>query len=862
MKNKNLIYALAGLLHDIGKFGQRADGLYESSKLLSQESKEMARMLCNSSQSGYYTHQHVLWTYEFIRKFEKKFKNAGLWEAEETLINLASYHHRPSSLNQAIITLADHWSSGLDRNTERYLQPNPDYGRDKFRSTPLVSLFSSLSTETNRNGIESDMGYTLQSFNCTERTFPINAASINNKEEYKPLWDKFLNDFEKLPDGNPESFIFSIIHLLKIYTWYIPASTVDYPDNSLFEHLKTTGAMAECLSTYNEEVSNAFKDLGKNRIAVEDSHYPVMLFCGDISGIQPFIYNISNKSAMKGLKGRSFYVQLLAESIAKEVLQKTTCSSISQIYAAGGKFYLLLPNTNRVKMNLEEYKKQLESTLWEQHQGKLAVNMSWIGFNMKQRKNNVLSVFTEDEPELEKEVGDLWGKLAIKTSEQKKRRFQNVILKSYASFFEPQGKGGNVAVCSVSGEELNDQDIVQLNIEDIEQEGHDFSTSIVSKRVYNQIQIGKALYNAKYLADLIPGSDRGYKTGQETFWEISGSTMPHSVQNWITIDWDEQINLLPNGFTPHEDCGLGFRLYGGVRMASHKNGKSLKTLEELCLKENNSENVSADKLGVLRLDVDNLGNLFMNGFRGNESQPSRATFSALATLSALFDQFFSGYINRLRNSEKYASFVNIVYSGGDDVFAVGRWDKIIEFAIDLRNAFREYVCNREDISISGGVAIIHPKFPIAKGAEIAGELEDYAKANEFIIDSKIIEKNSLNLFGVSLNWKYEIPFVVSCKDDLVVWIFYKNFITKGFLMKMFEYYQLYLKKDESWKWKSAYSIKRLFKQNISVEQKEAIDSILNLLVTGNYRNKFQPISFDAFIAACRWAELEIKNLKS
>ncbi len=63
------------------------------------------------------------------------------------------------------------------------------------------------------------------------------------------------------------------------------------------------------------------------------------------------------------------------------------------------------------------------------------------------------------------------------------------------------------------------------------------------------------------------------------------------------------------------------------------------------------------------MDVDNLGLLF----KERVIEPS---FSSLATLSGLFDQFFSGYINYLRDQEPYRDKVLIVYSGGDDLFAV------------------------------------------------------------------------------------------------------------------------------------------------------------------------------------------------
>ncbi|MFT4154566.1 type III-A CRISPR-associated protein Cas10/Csm1 [Parafilimonas sp.] len=862
MKNNNLIYATAGLLHDIGKFAQRADGWYEKSMMLSEESKKLAGMLCNTSQAGYPTHLHVLWTNEFIKVNESKFANAGLSGniGQSSLINLASYHHKPATAEQAIITLADHWSSGLDRNTDRSLLPNPEYGKDKFRSTPLVSVFGKLSTEVMPGGIKEEFGYTLQKFNTGETIFPLKTSLVNNKPYYKNLWEEFLKEFKNLPDANASNFIFSLLHLLKIYTWYIPASTMDYPDSSLFEHLKTTGAIAHCLAAYRAFKPEAFTFSG-NRLKPEKDNYPLLLFCGDISGIQSFIYNVSNKSAMKGLKGRSFYVQLLAETMAAEVTEACNASAINIIYAAGGKFYVLLPNTPEIIKELELYNYKLQQKIWDKHKGSLSVNMSWIAFGMHQQKGSYLKAFTADNNE-GMPVGKLWKLLAEKTSEKKK--FQHVLTDRFSEMFEPTGAGGNVKVCAVSGEELPD------NAQPLSQADED-ETEInlyVSQVVNEQIDLGRDLYDAKYLVELMPGQKADIKIASGTGWKLNDDGCEHNVNKWLLVNWQRDIILIPPGSTHDKNEGLGFKLFGGIRMAASKN--KIKTLEELCNEDRDEFDKSEDEpgrdyLGVLRMDVDNLGNLFMKGFskKNNDGEmENHASFSALATLSALLDQFFSGYLNTIRDKEVYKSNINIVYAGGDDVFAVGRWDKLIDFGIEIRKAFQQFVCGRTDISLSAGLTIVRPKFPIAKAADMSGEAESKAKNYSYKKDEKKYLKNAINLFGISLNWEHEMPFVIECKNDLVNWIANDKLISKGFLMKMFDYYELFKRGKPGWQWQSAYNIARMAKADDNKAKRECYNTIKQLLYTNNYKNQHTAISFHAFIAACRWAELGIKNLKN
>ena len=70
---------------------------------------------------------------------------------------------------------------------------------------------------------------------------------------------------------------------------------------------------------------------------------------------------------MKGLKGRSFYVQLLTETISEELLQTCGASITNLIYAAGGKFYILVPNTSQVNDAIETYKQQINQIIyWSQ----------------------------------------------------------------------------------------------------------------------------------------------------------------------------------------------------------------------------------------------------------------------------------------------------------------------------------------------------------------------------------------------------------------------------------------------------------------------------------------------------------------
>ena len=93
---------LAALLHDIGKFYQRADiGSVNSSKYLSSSIKNLEGIILPSFK-GVTTHKHALWTAQFIADHETVFKSlVGVsslnLQNENNLMNIAAGHHLPYS---------------------------------------------------------------------------------------------------------------------------------------------------------------------------------------------------------------------------------------------------------------------------------------------------------------------------------------------------------------------------------------------------------------------------------------------------------------------------------------------------------------------------------------------------------------------------------------------------------------------------------------------------------------------------------------------------------------------------------------------------------------------------------------------
>ena len=78
------------------------------------------------------------------------------------------------------------------------------------------------------------------------------------------------------------------------------------------------------------------------------------------------------------------------------------------------------------------------------------------------------------------------------------------------------------------------------------------------------------------------------------------------------------------------------------------------------------------------------------------------------------------------------------------LFIVGAWDDVTELAFDINTCFREFSCYNPKVTLSAGVTLNKPKYPLYQMARTAKDAEAVAKANEWGNPKK--EKESLSLF--------------------------------------------------------------------------------------------------------------------
>lgn len=274
-----------------------------------------------------------------------------------------------------------------------------------------------------------------------------------------------------------------------------------------------------------------------------------------------------------------------------------------------------------------------------------------------------------------------------------------------------------------------------------------------------------------------------------------------------------------------------------------KLGESLRNSEHF---KSFEEYAGDTNLGILRMDVDGLGKRFIEGF---DSIRSYKEFS---------DRLVGFFGDELRKmQQKFSNYLNIIYSGGDDLFIVGRWDKVIDFAEYIHKETTTHF-GKEGISISGGVAIVKPTFPIAKAAQLGGEAEDAAK------QFRDGEKNAFHFLGNTVSWNEEFDYVKNYKDKFVSLINTFN-LSKSILHKLMLYASIAKRneilrsegkaEDFSYVWHTSYYLTRYMERYKSNNEVYAFCRTLrDKELTFKEGRKLQLIA-----QAARWAELLLKD---
>ncbi|MFA5622261.1 MAG: type III-A CRISPR-associated protein Cas10/Csm1 [Thermovirgaceae bacterium] len=754
---------IGGLLHDVGKLVQRASG-----------------ERVNHMEVG------ARWLEELGPPWE-----SFSWAARHhhtdprAAIRLEGLEDSSKSLAAAIIAHSDSLSaSEREEVTGRW---NPD--------VPLWNIFDRVSINGQPEKTSPRTFFPIVPLDDTGMILPEPASNRSMKFNYSAI-ENGLGGTLTLGGGRAIGPNW-LERVLERYLAFVPSETAvgegRYPDISLYDHLRTTAMIGLCLAVV---IFEEHRDLigQKDPMAVfeeiqkrfkPDIAVPFLMMEADIRGIQRYIYDIGSKKALRGLRSRSFYIEAMQEKLIFELLSNLGFTRSQLLFVGGGHWIMVLPNTALVIQKIEGSRDEINRRLLKEEGGRLSISMAWNTFSWKTLA--------------EKRVDGAFREMGEKLSMERSRPFKGVLQEALGSLNDHHLYGS----CTVCGKRTDE--LKPLDRDD---------PDLFCRNCIELVEAGKALGSSEsrylYMASKPEGSALS----------ILGSPFAISEKAEDVPDTSPLVLVLkePHGNLRKEDDRFVSMPWAGYASDSEID----KIVRSGC--------IGANKIAALRMDVDNLGRIFSEGLSGDGE--SSYSLSRVATLSRLLTHFFKINIPHIASKPK-TRFVEdalegprrmiLVYSGGDDLFAIGAWNEIAEFSIDVVDYFSRFTGDNPSVTISGGMIMADDKAPVYQLADSAGMAEEHAKQHV----SEGVSKGSLSLFFVpdpgtltrrprvfAFNARKELPVLqgqvlqflrgsklIKQQDDRRI----KLNMDRAFLRRIMALEEMDLSGDERWKIHAAYA---------------------------------------------------------
>lgn len=579
----------------------------------------------------------------------------------------------------AIACMADGIAASVDRRqTGEETQPDP--------CLPLSPVFTHLNGE--------HPGHTLSPHaldGCLR--LPQDGSFRLSAGDYEQLLLTLRRELSALPPQ--EEWLSSLLSVWESCLSTAPSGTGpgESPDISLYDHSKVAAAVGACISEYL--LDRGETDYFAALVQREQSfrlQQAFLLYSADFSGIQKFIYSVSAKNALRSLRSRSFFLELCMEHYIDELLQQCGLSRANLLYSGGGHCYMLLPNTEKTVQAIQSWNTRFNDFLMEQFGVRLYLADGYTPCSA----NDLTNTPAEEMP-----YQAMFRRVSRQVAKKKLHRYSVQQLRRMNQGRQTPGDR-ECRICGRTdalrdGEENTCICLWCALFESLSRKIQGQDVYVVSRDAAH--------------ADFTLPSARG---------EVSFA-LTNEAQAKQLLSGEDVVRI----YTKNCLCP-GLRYSTRIYVGDYAADNSMAALAGA------SEGVS--RLGVCRMDVDNLGQSFVSGYEcAAESEPVRrqrfVTLSRTAAFSRQMSLFFKGYINPILSGEFghcRALQVAVVYSGGDDVFLVGAWTDVLEGARRIREALRRYTCGA--LTISAGIGIYGDHFPIRRAAYLTAELEDEAKS--------------------------------------------------------------------------------------------------------------------------------------
>ena len=488
-------------------------------------------------------------------------------------------------------------------------------------------------------------------------------------------------------------------------------------------------------SIYDTYKIKAVKEVIRTRRKGDTSGQANLLICGDLSGIQQFIYNISSQNALKNLRSRSFFVELLSEHIVQRILDSFQLHRIHLLFSGGGSFYILLDNQDDSCEKLAEITHSLETWFAKQFNGRLYAAITSVPFSDENLKSH---------------FGSVMKNAAYNLFREKQAKFKRLIDTGKFEFLQkcdPSYQG--CEICFKDDEALH--------------QGKDGFYRCSYCRTL--IEIGALLPRAKYVYKSAKPSKNSIFI-ENSYYILTDEKYPVNSHD---IVWKicQELSELEGVYTeesvplisPYTRLTKDLPIKDEIKKRENflkeilqKDEVDDKVRTEIKQEMNSladdtiaslewlAESAKGAKLiGALRMDADNMGKILQSGFTEGIS------LERLSALSRALVYFFKIHISRICKSKienptnitnkdfkdlSKGRNVTVIYSGGDDLFLIGAWSDVAELSLDIGKAFKQYTGNHLDVTLSGGMTLHDQKFPIIQMSQLSAKALKAAKDNK------------------------------------------------------------------------------------------------------------------------------------
>jgi len=723
--------AIAGLLHDIGKLAQRAH--VDKGALRAEYGSDLhgTESAILPPDHGRYTHRHALWS-DFALK---RARAQGLrWPAGldgERLAAVAVRHHHPRDDEPSdwIITEADRLASGLERKAK---DEEEEAKGLRLREVELRALLPQLNIDQGEPPAE-PLYHPAEELS-PEAMPPRHATPAHQPRRYGTLWAAWETGFLGFGQHalTPARFEQALLGLSERLLWAVPSSTVDQPDISLHDHSRAVAAIAAALAAWHRAHGETSVAAIKNRARLK-----FRLLSLDLSGIQKALLRLASaKGAGRILRARSFLMGWTVEAALSLLLDRLGLPRSCVLLSAGGKAEILAADLPDLDTRLAEVRTELDAWMIAHWQGDLALVLA------------AGPAFPAGE--FLRKGRDAEGH-AIFVAEGYRQQREALAAALDAAKLAPLAAWRGAAGLVGSG-------VIPAPFE--RAEGACASCGVRPAVVQSPLdgawrcRVCDAAYR---LGQSLPHADGVALLGPETEAERAVAALPGGLQlvahamrgpeAAVSVTFAREkagsavfrapahVPLLKDADDPrYRHAGIGQddeeerTKPGDLMTFAHIAAEALEVVEGRIL--------GRDLLGIIKADVDRLGKIFGDGL-GHDRSPAR-----IAQLSRLLDGYFSERLPCLLRSK--FPFTYTVYAGGDDLLLVAPWRDALPLALQLREDFGAFAGENPNLTLSAGIAFVHPKHPLALAAEEADAALDEAKAQG---------RNQLGVFGRCLSWE-------------------------------------------------------------------------------------------------------------